>query len=254
MRTGIILAIFASLVLVGGASWTRFSKEKSAANLIAVEQSAGSETRYQEAFANYLNSTSTARSASAEPLTNTDIISRQLITDYISLVGSGGNSDADLTDLVDNYVKSIPTLTVTFKVNYADLRLVDNSRANFETYAQKVGTIYAKYANDVERASAARKIVSTQTASDYEFFRKAGQAYEERAAELKSLAVPLKLASSHLALINSNLESASALEAISKAENDPMTAVAGLASMDNGLNGEMAALKEIEQIFNSDGI
>src|SRR3989344_5484480 len=98
MRSRTILAVILSLVLVIGASLTRLNKNSyNSATLTAVERPLAS-NEYEDLIKNYLENTPTSTSTPAD-LTNTDLIGRQLLTDYLNLNSAGQATDANINTL-----------------------------------------------------------------------------------------------------------------------------------------------------------
>lgn len=247
MRSGIILAIIVSLILVGGASWSRLSSSKSVPNLIAVEQNrAADAAQLQEVLVNYQNPTSTP--VSVEPLTGTDLIGRQLILDYIGLAQSGEATEENLSILAERYVESIPTLIIARKISYTDLNIVPNSRASLINYAAAIEKIYLNYSSKLMGAYSEE---STQMAAASS---KMSYIYSETADKLTRLIVPSELAEAHLLLINTYLGNSAAMEAVAKMEADPASAFAGLIALKSSSEKEQEALSEIEEILKDNGV
>lgn len=248
MRPGIILAIIASLVLVGGASWSRLFSSKSASNLIAIEQKrVADDTSLQEAFASHQNSASTT-AASSEPLTGTDLIGRQLILDYIGLAQGDQATEENLNILVERYIESVPTLIITRKISYTDLNIIPSSRASLVNYAAAIKKIYLNYSSGLLRA------YSEDSAKMASASSKMSSVYLEAVENLIELIVPSELAEAHLLLINTYLENSAAMEALARMETDPASAFAGLIALQSNSEKEQETLSAIEKILNDNGV
>lgn len=257
MRSGVILAILASLVLVVGAFWYRFQTPDSTPDLVAVtNQNSSDEAYYNELFSNFSTATSsTSQSAPSEPRTGTELIGRQLMLDYLNLAGSGQATEANLMALADQYVNTIPTLNYAPRATYADLVSVANTLENFRNYSEGLGRIYQKHAGAVtDGAKNMENVTSTITNAHYAYLKKAGLSYTEQAVDLKNLPVPQKLLESHLKLVNLHLSSGAALKAFSETENDPASGFAGILILNQNLEEEAVVLQEIASILKSNGI
>lgn len=252
MKPGIILALSASLILVGGATWTRFSSPATQQNLVVVDQNEKDSASYQEFFANLVTASTTT--ASEEPMTGTDLVARQLMLDYMDLANTGQATEYNLLTLADRYVDSIPTLNYAVKISFGDLNIVKSTPTNIKIYSDELGRIYQKYAGDVTNASTGGEVDEDLTNSHYSFLKKAGESYQKQAMELKNMSVPEVLASAHLRLVNINLASASSLKAASETKADPATGFAGLISMSQNMDDEMVIVKEIGAILKANGI
>jgi hypothetical protein len=249
MRSGIILAILASLVLVGGAFWYRSATPQIELGLVAIGEKKGNEAYYQELF---LNSSTSTPKGSEEPIGGTDLVARQLMLDYINLANSGQATEANITDLAEKYVDSIPTLISVSKVFYLDLKIVPDSQLNFKNYAQEIGSIYNEYAVKMLGAYSAKAFsLGPQNSA---MAGKMSNIYLTTSQKLKGISVPASLVEAHLSLTNAYLENAAAMESISQSEADPARAFAGIISIDTNLDKESVALNEIEKILNAEGI
>jgi hypothetical protein len=247
MRSGIILSIFASLVLVGGAAWSRLSPSNSQGNLVAAERNQAAEEELRDIFLNFSEEEGGTPTPADEPTTSTELVGQQLMFDYLSLANKGQVSEANLVALADRYVESIPTLSPVVIVGYSEIKTVPDNLSNFQTYANGLGSIYAKYAERVKRIDTGDLGGDFLTPNHYAFAEAVGQAYQDRAIELKNLTVPVKLASFHLRLVNANLAISASLKTISEAETDPAKSLAGVVMMNQKIDEGIAILREIHQ-------
>lgn len=254
MKSGIILAIVASLVLVGGASWSRLSSSKSASNLIAVEQNRATDDAYlQEAFASYQNSASTT--VTTEPLTGTDLIGRQLMTDYLNLATSGQINEDSIANLADKYVESIPTLISSEQVLFTDLQLVSNDKTNFEKYAKEISEVYKQYSAGMLKLESNRGFTSFTINQDFsDASTQMASLYQKTASGLRNLFVPVAIAQNHLDLVNLYLKNSAGMFSMSKAENDPASAFAGLIIISGNINKEVELWGSVQEVLTKNGV
>lgn len=254
MRLRFALALLISIILIGGASWYRFgTTEYVQPNIIAVEQS---ETNYKNAIEEFLGPKAYTASStpSSGPLTNTDIIGRSLLSDYILLEARGNATDANIIALADKYVQVLPTLNVAPTIDYVDIKTTSNTKINFQNYANRLEEIYEENTNDVSRAYAEAGSPDTSNPAIYSFISTFGTIYAETASKLQNMSVPLSLVGNHLQLVNGYLSSATGMEAISKIKQDPSVALAGLMAINESLNKEEIILDKIRKILISNGI
>lgn len=253
MKPGVILAVLASLILIVGAAFTRYSQPKVGQNLVMVEQGVGEIDSYEELFANFDSATSTSTLAgNKEPVGGTDLIARQLMMDYINLASSGQATEANINDLAQKYVTSIPTLLSVSKLSYLDLNIVPDNQANLKKYADEAGSVYKEYAGKMLGAYSANALsLGPQNSA---MSRKMSDIYLTTFNNLRKVSVPASLVDAHLGLINTYLENAAAMDSISQSESDPARAFAGIISISNNLDKESLALREIEKILNAKGI
>lgn len=250
MRPGITVAVIASLLLVGGASWSRLEGREEAT--LIVERMP--DEYYEDIVAGLTEEVAIVdiEPSRHEPLTNTDLIGRDLLLEYVDLASGGGASEATIAALAEQYAASIPALTGE-RVSLLNIRTVTNTQANFENYAQALANIYTAHSNRISQAYAgASNGVLDQTY--YAATRKAANTYEETATALKALAVPTALVTPHLELVNKHFSSAAAQEALAETEKDPITGMAGLITLNQNLEREAVLMQEVERILNTHDI
>lgn len=250
MRGRLAIALSVSLVLIGFASWSRLSVRDSAQpNLIAVAQ-------FNADPQEILNDFLAPKTASTTPvsglLTNTDMVSRQLFLDYMNLATNGEVSNATIETLAENYAQNIPLLQGE-RVNYLDIKTVTDTGANFRKYSNGLAAIYTQHAQNVGRAYAGETGESLD-GSYYSSSKSAAAAYRKTALALKDLSVPATLASIHLELVNRHFSSATGLEAVAQADEDPLTAMSGLITISENVEQEVLALHAIEKVLNANGL
>ncbi|MDO8565059.1 MAG: hypothetical protein Q7R67_00300 [bacterium] len=243
MRWNLALAFSVSLLLVGYASWSRFTTASTTTpNLIAVESQATNEADYQEILNDFLEPKATSSTpvvTQAQPLTKTDMLSRELFSDYIGLAGSGQATEGTITALANKYVENLPKLNSTEVVSFSDLRVVSNTKANFQKYAEEFAEIENTFAE---------ALGSNDSPLSF------SKAYTVAAKSLKKTGVPSALTSQHLQLINSYLLSSTGMEVLSRMDSDPTTAFSGLVAVNEDLEKEAQLIKNITDILKSNGI
>src|SRR3989344_9583376 len=98
MHKGIFAAIFIAMALIGLAPCQRVNPSGNASpQLSVINTKKESEEAYQDLLKTYLEE----GSSTAEDLTGTDLIGRQLVLDYLSLAQSGQATAASLTTLAE---------------------------------------------------------------------------------------------------------------------------------------------------------
>ena len=258
MRWNLALALSVSILLVGYASWTRFiSDDKAAPTLIAIEQKTSDEGEYLDVLSDFLEpkaSSTTEAIVSAKPVSQSEMLSRQLLSDYIGLASSGQATDGTITALADKYVRAVPLLNQHESVSQFDLRIVSDTKENLQNYADGLKKIHQEYALTITGANSGNIDFKTLNSDLYSFAAIFGKTYTDTATKLKNLPVPSALVKAHLELTNTYLSSGASMTAISKIEEDSATAFAGLIAINKNLGRENALLVEITHILNSYGI
>ena len=256
MRFRLALALSLSLLLIGVATWDRFAApyEYKAPSVVAIEQFGINGDSYEAVVQDFTEPKSEeVTPPSTEPLSNTDIVGRQMIMDYITIAAGGQATEANLTNLANQYVSSLPALLTFHKISYADLKTVSNAKENLRSYADAFDQIYIEHSTRINNVLAGSNIVVSPE-NYYALIGKSSSMYEDLSLELKNLPVPLLLASTHAELVNIELSSAAATKAVLKMEEDPATGFAGLIHIGANLDHEISLLKEIEQILKANGV
>ncbi|OHA89606.1 MAG: hypothetical protein A3C70_02520 [Candidatus Zambryskibacteria bacterium RIFCSPHIGHO2_02_FULL_43_14] len=249
------LAISVSVVLIGVSSWYRFGTTGYVQpNVVAIDQLGTSNDDYAEILNDFTIPKTSTSSVISAPLTNTDLIGRQLILDYVGLAGSGQATEANIISLANQYAENITIFNKATKIGAQDIKTVSNTKVNLENYSDNLAKIYMKHAGAINKAYAEKPSADALDKMSYSFAKNASATYTNTATELKNLTVPLILAATHLELVNIHLSSASAMNAIFEAEEDPITAVAGFIIVNENLDKEITVLKEIEQILQTNAI
>lgn len=252
MKSGVILSVALSLVFVLGALWFRFSSSENSPNLIAIENAKINEAAYQELFEGFLGTNASNTPKLDEALTGTDLISRQLMLDYLSLAQSGEATDEELQALADRYIVSLPTLVSYTPFPFANLKVVTNNKVNFQNYANTIKQIYINYVTDLSASSKGFEGKSALESST--IASGMGSSYQRAASALGEMAVPAELAQAHLDLLNVYLKSSAAMSSLARASEDPATSFAGLIVIKENLDDEQKSLSLIENILYENGI
>lgn len=260
MRFNVTLAICLSVVLVGFASWQRFStSSKPLPTLVAAENtSAGNQdvADTQAAYQQLLETASTnppTASTPKKPLSNSDLIGRGLINDYLALLQSGKEIDNNaLNNLAQKYVADIPSLTQAKTVT--SIRTAPDKAENFQIYADAISKIYNSYSSKINAIPVNKSDLDSLNPRAYSYLTAFSDAYRDAASALENVPVPETLAQTHLALINTYLSSAEAAKEISQADADSAAAFSGLVVFNNNLEREDALLAKISGVLTSHGL
>jgi hypothetical protein len=241
------LAVLVAIVLVGGAVWIRTDSGKRFSNsLVGVD--GGTVVRSDQRFDPLRPDLS---GEGAENLTKTDIISRELLSDYMNLAMMEEDSSRNLSQLLDNYISSVPELTDAPQVESADIKVVADSKAAFVAYDEKA------YQIDQERTSAISRTYGAGDVSNEEAHNVAGEiadAYRTAANKMLLIPTPESLVVAHWKLINNYLSTAHALSSVAALNEDSIGALAGMVSVQESLATERKIVNEIVAILTKNGI
>jgi hypothetical protein len=250
------ISIFIAVILIGGSLWFRFFNiGTQSSGLVAVTNPSANMQNDQE---NLVPTASTTASVSAsttpENLTQTDLIGRQMFMDYMSLAQNGQATPENITALANTYSDNIVGLSQPIQLKITDLKILDSSPANLQSYETNLSTLYIKY-QLLMRAQ-------IKTGADFgvvgpdlvNFARNLSSLYQKEADEMKVWKVPQILAVDHLALIDSYLSSAHAYKQFSNVSTDPAGAFSAIATQKQRDADEQTALTNIDKILFSNGI
>jgi hypothetical protein len=250
MRPGVIIALTASLVVVGWATWYRHvSSLGSTPSLAAISREDVPQAYYDELTAQFkAASTKSVAPTDTEPLTTTDLIGRQLVSDYLELTQNGQASGNNLEKLGERYAQSLSQLTQAQQITVQDITIVETSPESLNAYMIQLSSIYQKYAPAFTRTpeSSAIKYIAQK---NFEFVSHTAQTYKEQADELNGLPVPAALVQSHIQLVNANLLNAAAFEAAAQMDTDPAVGLAGIITVSQNAAREGAVLNQMIAIL-----
>ncbi|KKQ83449.1 MAG: hypothetical protein UT07_C0004G0003 [Parcubacteria group bacterium GW2011_GWB1_38_8] len=256
MRFRLALALLISILLVVTASWSRFGTTNYAPSIATLEQIQTDNEYYSDDsfIRDFLKPSTASTTLPAEPLSNTELIGRQLILDYIGLATSGQATEANIDAVANKYLESIPKIIKVQKISRSDIKIVPDNKSNFQNYADQILKIHREYAENINKAYTGANSLKTLNPAMYAFTLTFNISYINAANGLKNLPVPTSLADLHLQLINSYFSSAASMKALSETEQDSTAAFAGLIILNENLDKEDVILNEISNILTANGI
>lgn len=255
MRSTIYIAIAVSVCLIGGAFWIRLNNERRVeATLAVVEGQDEIDSSYEKFAEEFLSATSTSLGTSTpQKLSGTDLISRQLFSDYITLATQGQATDASVNALLERYIESIPTLNTAEAFTYLDFQSSSNNKNSLTSYNQAMKVVYQDYRNSILGASVNGSDLFNGTI-DPQLAALLSQIYRKTAEKMRVVPVPAPILPLHLSLANVYLQNASAMKAISLLEKDSASAFAGLIALSENTSKERELLGQINTTLRANGI
>lgn len=252
----LIGALSLSLALIGGALWFRFIKiPPYSATLVSVQTPL--EFASDDAFLkDFLSSSTTpARAFSTTTLSQEELLSRQIFTDYMSLKSQGQVSGESILNLADKYAEDILSFELSApKVLLNQVVVVSDNEENMAAYGASLTAIRSKYKNLVA-AQASGRDFSDISSPAFSSFMSATSGFFQRAAnELLLVGVPVSLSAYHLDLINIYLENAEALRLVSDSSKNPAQAYASLNHYAKNTKLESDILTNIQSVLITNGI
>ena len=248
MRAKILSALFLSLIMIGAAFWSRFFDNKPAAGLATVS-SPSITPMNDEAFlsANFTDSSST-------PLSTTDMLSRQLFSDYADLKSKGETSSENLNYLAERYAEGIMNIRpAASKVTAIEqLTIIPDSAENTFNYGKSMIAARSKYAALAKEESEGAGDLNQEGFGD--FITRAGNLYLASANELLKIKVPASLARNHLEIINDYFQTAEAMRTIAESSDDPVKIYAAIQTQIRNAKKEDELFLNIQIAMSAGGI
>lgn len=252
MKTQVTIAVLLSVVLVGGATWFRFVPvESNSAQLVAVSDNGEmNELSAQEFFA----ASPSSKNSTSTTLSKTDLISRQLFSDFMALRDSDQANSQNLAVLADKYAAGISSLDVAAsEIGLVDTHVVTDSNESILAYGRAVNTIWSKYGAMVASQHQKGDIGEVGSPAFSEFMGAMSVLYNASANELRVLKVPQSLVSNHIKLVNNYLKNAAAVKNLSDIGSDPLRAYSALNTYSQNSEEEEKLLINIQLAMSTSG-
>ncbi|MBI2086791.1 MAG: hypothetical protein HYT69_01305 [Candidatus Zambryskibacteria bacterium] len=250
MHARINLALFVSIFLIGSALWIRLSDGATVNYELTLVEPSAKEDGLLDYF---LKPESNAVATAVKSLPKTDLLGQQLILEYVDLATSGQSSEETIATLAEKYIDGIPGLTTAQIINSTDLNIVSDSKESFQKYADEIIKIHQKYSESIQKKYSGIEI-GVLDSTLYSLTSDTSTIYSDTASKLKNMVVPSALATLHVELINTYLLNTESMKAIANTETDSAKAFAGLISLSNSTNREVAILSEISRKLTEAGI
>lgn len=253
--TRLIGALLLSVALIGGALWFRFTNlPPYSADLISVQDF--SEFASEEAFlSDFLATTSPARPFSNATLSQTELVSRQLFTDYMGLKSRGQISPEEILSLADQYaVNIVRTEIASTEVSLNQLVTVANTEENLAHYGEVITNIRSKYKALTSTRYPGGQLTDINNRVFASFLVSAGELYGLAANELLAVRVPISLAQNHLEIVNGYFANAAALKLLAETSENPMGGYAAFNFYVKNIEKETSLMIFIQQTLIAYGI
>jgi hypothetical protein len=251
-RFNLTLSILVSIVFVGGAIWLRASQTKSANESLGLESVPNSEVSILEGSPQdiYLGEKAT----STQNLNQTDLLGRQLFSDYLNLSSKGQTTPDRINTLANSYADNILNLQTSSKVERNRLTITADTIASLNSYGTSIVTLRIRYGDKIEKEMKDSGISDISDPKFADFMSNVSQLYKEAAADLVNMPVPQSLADNHLKLINNYLSSAEAAKAMANVTSDPLGAYAAINTHAKNEKEEDLLLGNIQATLAASGI
>ena len=173
------------------------------------------------------------------------MVSRQLLSNLISLNNSGNASVENIHKVAEAYANTITEQTTITPTTLSDLTIISDNNQNTATYIKKVFTLRNSAQDKVSGNSTALSLTGVLDPKFPGVMLEMSKIYSELAYQLKSLPVPTSLAENHVKLINNYLSSSQATRAMSSVETDPISSLPAIYTQANNSNEEELLISNI---------
>ncbi len=255
MRHRIALALFLSFALIGGATIFRLKADSKITYTVTTSSAdKNANNEFKDFQVAYLDSAS-ENTASSTPLTQTDLIARQMFSDFIDLNSRGRATSENLNSLAKSYADNIVGLSLSFDSGYVpNFETVPNTPANLSAYGYSLMFTRKEHQKMVEE--------NTSSLAPDESLEKilANAAtiikpiYESSVKDLEAMKVPEMLQEEHAALIKNHIASAKAMEALEQMPEDAIQGFSALAAQKKAFNEDVIIFSKIRDILASKGV
>src|SRR3989338_452047 len=258
LRVRFISALVISIALVGGALWFRFVRIPPYANqAVSVSQVETFSSDSDPLLTDFFNTEASLPATSTTALSQTDLIGRQLFTDYLALKSEGKTTPDDINAFAASLAESIKNVNLSIpKINPNQVIVLPESETNLATYGNTMTNIRNKYKNLVatQTGNSGGDITDTNSSAFSTFMSALGKLYKAAANELLLVGVPASLATNHINLINYYLETAEVMRLIGNTSKDSLQAYAALNIYIKNSGRESELLLNIQRTFMAHGI
>ena len=250
------IALSMSIALIGGATWFRFGQTTYIPSDITSVDKPGALSSGNEFLEDFLatNTPIAPATTPTEPFSKTDLIGRQLFSDYIGLASRNQTTPGEINALAERYAASIMDFNAPAPIEQSQIVVVLDSEVNLATYGDRVASIRNKYKNLVATRYGGGGVLNVDSLAFSTFTNAVGKLYRASANELLTLRVPASLAQNHLDLINNYLGSAAAMESLGDISKDPAHALAALNVQAKNTEEETGLLLNIQTTLMANGI
>jgi hypothetical protein len=229
MRKHIMVAIFVSVGIIGAAFFSRLSTHKPALNLVVLPSSSRTEVDPATIIPLFTGTSTT----SAATITQTDMVSRQLVSDYLNLNAAGGSTLSNLTTLGSKYGDALAANPTVVSYDVSQTRVVADTPANILSYALTVFALRAKYETLSTQLLNGDTNIDTSDPRFKTLMLGLSHLFEEALPEFLNTPVPTSLAANHVALLNNYSSSAQATRIIANINEDPASVIAAFSIQAN---------------------
>jgi hypothetical protein len=251
LRFNIVLALLISVILIGGSVFMRTYNNFSQEPLLLAVSGPENPLFSDEAI---LEPNTSNTTASSTPLNTTDIISRQLFSDYIELSAKNQATPENLSALAGRYAEAILSSNSAPFVNEGQIILTSDSNEALLTYNRAFFNTRDKYTAQVTGLPQQFVFSDVSDPQFKAFMITLGGLYAQVASDLIKIPVPQSLAKNHVKLINNYLSNHKASLVIADFSENPIEAFSALNIQSKNSAEEAALLSNIRVALLNKGL
>jgi hypothetical protein len=246
MRTRIISAIVIAILLILFSLWSRLPKIDTSEGQLVKNTT---DTKVTNILSNPIPLN--LGTSTEIDLNNTEVVSRQMFSDYINLSASGNSTSEEIASIAGKYIDAIPVIKsgIHENLDITDIKTNANIKINFEKYELAVKQIHEKYGELIKTAYPGNDILSGYSSETYAYLGQMSAAYIDMANEILKVPAPLEISLKHLQLINNYLLTGKAMKILSSSASDPTTLVAAISAINDSINQQNDIINSINQIL-----
>jgi len=254
-RARLTSALFLAVVLIVGAMWFRFGKTDYTSSSITPINEHGPLFPDETFLGDFTGGERPTTTSSSLPLTQTDLFSRQLFSDYISLKSQGEITSSDANNIASKYAQNLFNISVPAnKISINQITIVPDSQENLSLYGNAVSNLIRKYKNLTASQYGGGSTADISSPAFATFMIAVSKSYQAAANELIALKAPASLAENHLNFVNLYLENAEIMKVVSSFSQDPVPAYSALNSYVQNTGKESGIILNIRVRLQASGI
>jgi len=254
LRPRVVFALSLSILLIGGAILHRFVFASVPQNsLVAIQEPTNSVTDVAPIVQNDVVATST--STTKTNISTTDLLSRQLLSDYLAMATQGQTTDQSIASLADKYAETIVSLNTSTINEIPPLRTVPDSKTNLEAYGSSLSKTYQKY-HDLTAMVIKKSgdISDPGSAAFASAMKSLSILFKQSALELEQIPVPTSFSDLHTKLIKNYLSSALTFVSLADVSKDATGAFGALSAQAQNSSDQAEILSQIQVTLLTNGV
>jgi hypothetical protein len=199
---------------------------------------------------------STAKAATPENLTASDVLGRAFMTKYAELKETGLNKDSKsvqvaMSQVISQTLSSMPAPQTFSKKN---VKVVADSSPSAASYAKSLMSVFSRYMPKENGAEIASRAFDDNDMSELADIDSITAGYASMLSELSRMTVPVSAVGYHVDLMNSVAMSLYNAQSFRHIDTDPVRGLAAAQMELPALEGMAAAMSGMQRYFTQMGI